>query len=127
MPEVTAGFGLCAEPALMIMVSLTEGALDGHGITRRIDLLGGVPPTRETLYGTLARLEARGLIECRASASPSSSHHRPYALSEAGLLHLQRWLGSLHAFVLGGLDRLAVLRGPATIDLREPGPVDQPV
>jgi DNA-binding PadR family transcriptional regulator len=75
----------------------------------------------------LARLEARGMIECQSPPNPTRSRQRPYALTESGLLSLQRWLGSLHAFAVGGLDRLAGVGGPATIDLREPGQVDQPV
>jgi DNA-binding PadR family transcriptional regulator len=111
----------------MILVSLAEGALDGHGISRRIDSLGGATPTRGTLYGTLARLEARGFIEPQATADPAARRQRPYVLTESGLVTLRRWLGSLQAFAVGGLDRLAGARDVTSLDLRERGPVEQRV
>jgi DNA-binding PadR family transcriptional regulator len=127
VPEVPAGLGLCSEPALMILVSLAEGALDGHGISRRIGSLGGATPTRGTLYGILARLEARGLIESQAKTDSGARRERPYALTESGLLALRRWLGSLQAFAVGGLDRLARVRETTSLDLLARGPVEQRV
>jgi DNA-binding PadR family transcriptional regulator len=56
-----------------------------------------------TLYGTLARLEAQGLIEPR----PPEERRRPYRLTSAGIAYLQEQLTGLERFASMGLRRLA--------------------
>ena len=55
-----------------------------------------------TLYGALARLERRGLIE----ALEPEDRRRPYRLTGLGATTLQAQLDSLHGFVRTGLARL---------------------
>ena len=56
-------FGRFAEPALLILVSLADGAKHGYAITEDIAHFAGVRFGPGSLYGAIARLESRGLIE----------------------------------------------------------------
>ena len=55
-----------------------------------------------TLYGALARLERRGLIE----ALEPEDRRRPYRLTALGATTLQAQLESLNGFVRTGMARL---------------------
>jgi DNA-binding PadR family transcriptional regulator len=55
-----------------------------------------------TLYATLSRLEARGLIE----SLPSEDRRRPYRLTVAGVATLRTQLESIEGIVRDGLARL---------------------
>jgi DNA-binding PadR family transcriptional regulator len=68
-----------------------------------IEALCGVRLGLGTLYGALARLERRGLIE----PLPSEDRRRPYRLTAAGTSVLEERLRDLEGFVRAGLGRLA--------------------
>jgi DNA-binding PadR family transcriptional regulator len=96
-------FGRYAEPALLILVSLADGAKHGYAMMEDVVNQFGVRLGPGTLYAALARLERRGLIE----PLPSEDRRRPYRLTEAGTAALRRQLDSLQEVAAVGLRRLA--------------------
>src|SRR3972149_4820162 len=56
-------FGRFAEPTLYILVSLSDGPKHGYAIMTDVEAVTGDPLGPGTLYGALARLERRGMIE----------------------------------------------------------------
>ena len=83
------------DPPLLILLSLAESDKHGHALAADIEQMAGVRLGPGTLYGAIARLEERGLIEPLAA----QGRRRPYRLTDAGL-------GALHAEV-AELRRLA--------------------
>ena len=98
MPEL----GRFAEPSLHILVSLSDGPKHGYAIMTDVEAISGAPMGPGTLYGALARLEQRGLIE----ALEPEARRRPYRLTALGATTLQAQLLSLNSFVRTGLGRL---------------------
>jgi DNA-binding PadR family transcriptional regulator len=84
------------------MASLSGGAKHGYAITRDVEELAEVKLGPGTLYGALARLEERGLIE----ALPGEERRRPYRLTAAGATSLQEQLTTLERVARSGLSRL---------------------
>jgi DNA-binding PadR family transcriptional regulator len=99
--------GRFAEPALSILVSLSDGPKHGYAIMTDVEAFSGAPMGPGTLYGALARLERRGLIE----ALEPEERRRPYRLTALGATTLQAQLMQLNSFVRTGLGRLE--RGPS--------------
>jgi DNA-binding PadR family transcriptional regulator len=97
------GLGRFAEPAVLILVSLAEGPRHGYAITADIDRLAGIRLGPGTLYGAIARLEERGLIE----PLPSDDRRRPYQLTQAGAAALRAHLETLKRVAATGSRRLA--------------------
>jgi DNA-binding PadR family transcriptional regulator len=95
-------FGRFTDPALMILSSLADGDKHGYAIIQDVAELSGSRMGPGTLYGALARLEQRGLIE---SVEPAG-RRRPYRLTEAGRDQLGQQLASIDAFVRMSLKRL---------------------
>jgi len=96
-------FGRFTDPALMILSSLADGDKHGYAIIQDVAELSGSRMGPGTLYGALARLEQRGLIE---STEPEG-RRRPYRLTEAGRNQLGRQLAGIDEFVQVSLKRLA--------------------
>jgi DNA-binding PadR family transcriptional regulator len=94
--------GRFAEPSLYILVSLSGGPKHGYAIMTDVEEISGSPMGPGTLYGALARLERRGLIE----ALEPEERRRPYRLTGLGATMLQAQLESLSGFVKTGLGRL---------------------
>jgi len=94
--------GRFAEPSLYILVSLSGGPKHGYAIMTDVEEISGAPMGPGTLYGALARLERRGLIE----ALEPEDRRRPYRLTGLGATTLQAQLESLNGFVRTGLARL---------------------
>lgn len=92
------------DPGLLVMASLAGGSKHGYAITRDVEELAGVRLGPGTLYGALARLEERGLIE----GLPGEDRRRPYRLTGAGATSLQEQLTALERVARTGLQRLAV-------------------
>ena len=63
MSDGVSDLGRFAEPSLHILVSLSEGPKHGYAIMTDVEAITGSPMGPGTLYGALARLERRGLIE----------------------------------------------------------------
>ena len=95
-------FGRFAEPSLYIMVSLSNGPKHGYAIMTDVEEISGVPLGPGTLYGALARLERRGLIE----ALETQDRRRPYRLTGLGATTLAAQLDGLADFARTGLKRL---------------------
>jgi DNA-binding PadR family transcriptional regulator len=94
--------GRFAEPSLYILVSLSAGPKHGYAIMTDVEEISGSPMGPGTLYGALARLERRGLIE----ALEPEERRRPYRLTGLGVTTLEAQLESLSGFVRTGLGRL---------------------
>ena len=101
--EVLAALGRFSEPALYIMISLADGPKHGYAVTQDIEALSGVRLGPGTLYGAIARLEARKWIE----PLPVEERRRPYRLAAAGQRVLRHRLDSLRAVARVGRARLA--------------------
>jgi DNA-binding PadR family transcriptional regulator len=99
--------GRWTEASLLVLSSLADGPKHGYAITKDIRAMAGVDLGPGTLYGALARLEERGLIE----ALPAEDRRHPYRLTAAGVGVLERRLTALERVAAVGLRRL---RGPAT-------------
>jgi DNA-binding PadR family transcriptional regulator len=94
--------GRFAEPSLYILVSLSDGPKHGYAIMTDVEEISGVPLGPGTLYGALARLERRGLIEALAP----EDRRRPYRLTALGATALAAQLDGLAGFARTGLRRL---------------------
>jgi DNA-binding PadR family transcriptional regulator len=95
-------FGRFAEPALLILVSLSDGPKHGYAIMTDVEAGYGRPIGPGTLYAALARLEERGLIE----ALEPVDRRRPYRLTAVGATVLEEQLQDLAGFARLGLQRL---------------------
>jgi DNA-binding PadR family transcriptional regulator len=93
-----------ADPALLILGSLAGGPKHGYAMTADITEQAGIELGPGTLYGALARLEARGLVE----ALPGDQRRRPYRITAAGQVILERRLTAMRTFAEVGLSRLKV-------------------
>jgi DNA-binding PadR family transcriptional regulator len=100
--EGIGGLGRFAEPAVLVMVSLAEGPKHGYAIAADVHAVSGVRLGPGTLYGAIARLEDRGLIE----AVPSSDRRRPYRLTTSGTEALNGHLRMLERVTAAGRGRL---------------------
>jgi len=101
--DLLAGLGRFSEPALYILISLADGPKHGYAMTQDIEAVSGQRPGPGTLYGAIARLEARGWIE----PLPAEDRRRPYRLTRAGERVLRHRLESLRAVERIGRTRLA--------------------
>ena len=79
-------FGRFSEPALLILIELAERAEHGYAMTEDIASIADVRLGPGTLYGAIARLESRGLIE----ALKSDDRRNPYRLTGVGERALPR-------------------------------------
>ena len=87
-----------------MLTSLADGPKHGYAITVDVEQFAGVRLGPGTLYGALARLDSRGLIE----ALPAEDRRRPYRLTADGSAALEQELQQLHSVTRQGLDRLRV-------------------
>ena len=96
-------FGRFSEPALLILISLAEGPKHGYSMTEDISAIAGVRLGPGTLYGALARLEGRGMIE----PLKSEDRRNPYRLTGLGERALRARLESMMTVARTGQRRLA--------------------
>jgi DNA-binding PadR family transcriptional regulator len=101
--DLLAGLGRFSEPALYILISLADGPKHGYAMTQDIEAVAGQRLGPGTLYGAIARLEARGWIEALAA----EDRRRPYRLTAAGQRVLRHRLESLRSVARVGRARLA--------------------
>jgi DNA-binding PadR family transcriptional regulator len=97
-----AALGRFSEPALLILVSLADGAKHGYAMVDDIHKLSGAELGPGTLYGAIARLERLGLI----APLPAEDRRRPYELTQAGETALRTELTALSRLSSAGLQRL---------------------
>lgn len=93
-----------ADPGLLVMTSLAGGPKHGYAIIQDVEATTGVRLGPGTLYGSLSRLEQRGLIEALDSDDP---RRRPYRLSSRGSEVLSERLETMRRFASLGRTRLA--------------------
>ena len=89
------------------MASLAEGPKHGYAITRDVQEIAGVTLGPGTLYGAIARLEERGLIE----ALDADDRRRPYRLTGSGAAVLREQLTGQQRVASVGLRRLSTAEG----------------
>jgi len=94
--------GRWAEPGLLVLASLADGAKHGYAITADITEQVGVTLGPGTLYAALGRLEERGLIE----GLPAEGRRRPYRLTMAGAAELSAQATRMQRLAALSLDRL---------------------
>jgi DNA-binding PadR family transcriptional regulator len=94
--------GRFSEPALLILISLADGPRHGYAMTQDIEAVSGQTLGPGTLYGAIARLEARKWIE----PLPADDRRRPYRLTGAGQKVLRARLDNLKAVAKIGHARL---------------------
>jgi DNA-binding PadR family transcriptional regulator len=92
-----------SDPSLLILASLAEGAKHGYAITRDVHEIAGVTLGPGTLYGAIARLEERGLIE----PLKADDRRRPYRLTRSGAAVLREQLTAQERVASVGLRRLS--------------------
>jgi DNA-binding PadR family transcriptional regulator len=102
MKDSDLDLGRFAEPALYILVSLSGGPKHGYAIMTDVEALTGSPMGPGTLYGALARLEKRGLIEPLEAVD----RRRPYRLTGLGQATVRGQLERLGGLARTGLERL---------------------
>ncbi|MFN7972836.1 MAG: PadR family transcriptional regulator [Acidobacteriota bacterium] len=95
-------FGRFSEPALLILISLADGPKHGYAMTEDISSVAGVKLGPGTLYGAIARLEARGLIE----PLKARDRRNPYRITGAGQAALKARLDAIQAVERAGRRRL---------------------
>ncbi len=99
------GLPALAEPALLVLVSLSSGPRHGYAISQDVEAFAGIRLGPGTLYAALSRLEERGLIE----SLPATDRRRPYRLTGRGEQALARRLHDLDELARVGLRRIARL------------------
>jgi DNA-binding PadR family transcriptional regulator len=102
MSDADLDLGRFAEPSLYILVSLSDGPKHGYAIMTDVEAISGSTMGPGTLYGALARLERRGLIE----ALEPVERRRPYRLTGLGEATVRAQLDRLAGLTRTGLGRL---------------------
>src|SRR5947207_13981529 len=103
--------GRSNDPPVLILTSLASGPKHGYALLQDIETFAGVTLGPGTLYGAIARLEERGLIE----PVGASARRRPYRLTAAGAEALEAALTELRAIVEEGTARLAGTGTPRVV------------
>ena len=96
-------FGRFSEPAILILISVADSPKHGYAMTEDIASIADIRLGPGTLYGAIARLEARGLIE----AIESGDRRNPYRLTGLGEKALRLRLATLEAVARAGRQRLS--------------------
>lgn len=91
---------------MLILGSLAGGPKHGYAIVQDVAEHAGITMGPGTLYGALARLEERGLVE----ALPGDERRRPYRLTAAGARELSERLTAMSRFARTGLARLSAVQ-----------------
>jgi DNA-binding PadR family transcriptional regulator len=79
------------EPTLLILASLAAGPRHGYAMIEDIESVTGTRLGPGTLYGALARLEERGMIE----PVDSDDRRKPYRLTPSGAAQLAEHVAGL--------------------------------
>jgi DNA-binding PadR family transcriptional regulator len=97
--------GHFSDPPLLVLASLADGPKHGHAMTQDIQAMCGTRLAPGALYGAIARLEQRGLIE----PLPVEERRHPYRITESGMHFLKAKLDTMHRFANAGLQKLESL------------------
>ncbi|HEX6128312.1 MAG TPA: PadR family transcriptional regulator [Candidatus Limnocylindria bacterium] len=96
--STSADLGRFAEPAMLVLVSLTDGPRHGYAIMTDVETFAGATIGPGTLYAVLARLEQAGFIE----PMESDERRRPYRITESGRAAVAEQLDRMDRFVQVG-------------------------
>jgi len=107
MGEDVSELGRFSDPALFILVSLADGEKHGYAMMEDIEAVCGVKLGPGTLYGALARLERRGLVEPLVS----EERRKPYRITATGASALGARLRTIEGFARAGIGRLEDAQG----------------
>jgi DNA-binding PadR family transcriptional regulator len=94
--------GRFAEPAVLVLVSLSDGPRHGYAIMADVEAYSGFALGPGTLYAVLARLERAGLVE----PMPSEDRRRPYRITADGSRALAQRLSRMEELLEVGRRRL---------------------
>ena len=105
MEPVTTSSNL-GELEQLVLLALLRLERDGYGVTVRAELArrGGRVVSLGTVYTTLLRLEAKGLVTARLgepTAERGGRRKKHYAVTGAGRSALNRSLATLHKLTQG--------------------------
>ena len=92
------------EPAVLILTSLASGTKHGYMLAKDIESFAGVSLGPGTLYGAIARLEERGLIE----PTEGDQRRRPYRITSAGRGALATAVQEMRTIADEGAERLGL-------------------
>ncbi len=96
-------FGRFSDPALLILISLVDGPKHGYAMTEDIAGIADLRLGPGTLYGAIARLESRGLIE----PVGAEDRRNPYRITALGEKALRVRLATIQNVARIGQRRLA--------------------
>jgi DNA-binding PadR family transcriptional regulator len=97
-------------PALLVLTSLASGPKHGHALLKDMETFAGDRLGAGTLYGTIARLEERGLI----AALPEHDRCHPFELTPIGAALFREVIVEMDQVIGIGKARLAVLSASPT-------------
>ena len=98
--------GRFADPSLLILTSLADGAKHGYAIMADVAAFSGVTMEPGTLYGALSRLERRGWVR----PLDSEERRKPYEITAAGQEVLSEQLASMQRIVRVASKRIGLPR-----------------
>jgi DNA-binding PadR family transcriptional regulator len=93
-----------ADAQVLVLCALVDGPLHGYAINAAIEQLAGHRLGASSLYGALARLEAKQLIE----PVKGQGRQQPVRLTDAGRRVLEEELRSMARVASAGLRSLGV-------------------
>ncbi len=103
-----SGLGRSNEPPVLILTSLAGGPKHGYALTKDIATFAKVRLGPGSLYGALARLEERGLIEPEPLGPDADSRRRPYRITGEGRAALESAVRAMRALSVEGAARLGI-------------------
>jgi DNA-binding PadR family transcriptional regulator len=92
-----------SDPGLLVLGSLASGPKHGYAITEDVEATTGTRLGPGTLYGAIARLEARGLVR----ALPTDDRRKPYEITADGAAVLKERAEAMRSFSRTALRHLA--------------------
>lgn len=102
--RTSKGLERANEPALLILTSLASGPKHGYALAKDIQNFSAVTLGPGTLYGAIARLEERGLIE----PTGGEERRRPYLITAAGRGALTEAVQEMRTLSNEGASRLGL-------------------
>ncbi|HVA09504.1 MAG TPA: PadR family transcriptional regulator [Acidimicrobiales bacterium] len=94
------------EPSILILTSLADEPKHGYALTKDIETFAGVTLGPGTLYGAIARLEERGLIE--PTPTGDDERRRPYRITASGRQALTAAIADMRTLAEEGALRLGL-------------------